>query len=68
MSVKALEQENPQLKTALLLKEKRIAQLEELIRGFNQKQFGASSEQSPSLLCVFDAEFPQSTTNHENLR
>lgn len=61
MSMVRLEQENTQLKAALFshkkqlsAKEKRITQLEELLRAFNQKTFGSSSEQSPRQGQLFD--------------
>ena len=61
MSMVRLEQENTQLKATLFsqkkqlsAKEKRITQLEELLRGFNQKAFGSSSEQSPRQGQLFD--------------
>ena len=54
MSAVTLEQENATLKTSLIKKDQRIAQLEELIHSFNQRQFGASSEQSPGQGQLFD--------------
>ena len=61
MSAATLEQKIISLKSELIRTEKhlvakdqRIAQLEELIRTFNQRQFGASSEQSPDQGQLFD--------------
>lgn len=54
MSAVTLKQEITTLKTTLIKKDQRIAQLEELIHSFNQRQFGASSEQSSSQGQLFD--------------
>ena len=60
-AVEKLQVENQILKTTLAekdhqlsAKENRIVQLEELLRSFNQRQFGASSEQSSNQGQLFD--------------
>ena len=61
MSAANLKQEITTLRSELIRTEKhlvakdqRISQLEELIRTFNRRQFGASSEQSPDQGQLFD--------------
>ncbi|MFT7674641.1 MAG: transposase, partial [Gammaproteobacteria bacterium] len=54
MSAATLQVENQTLKSTLIQKDQRIAQLEELIRSFNQRQFGSSSEQSINQGQLFD--------------
>lgn len=49
-----LAKENADLKQQLLSQQQQIKQLEELIRSFSQRQFGATSEKHPAQQTLFD--------------
>jgi hypothetical protein len=54
VSPAALEQENTALRVRVDRQATRIEQLEELIRSYRHRQFGASSEQTPAQARLFD--------------